>query len=116
MLPVLSAVHSWITDVLLQGTLTTCPCLCWWALERACSDLKRRRETGYSWAVALSLEAHLLKELVLAQPWDPQRCHLWLYTSPLHTLKGLRSGQQGGDVQSPDISDWEDRRGRASTW
>lgn len=48
MLPVLPAV---VTDVLLWGTLTTCPCLCWWAPERAHSGLKCRRETEYSWAL-----------------------------------------------------------------
>ena len=51
MLPVLPAVCSCVTEVLLQDTLTTCPCLCWWALSRAHGDLKRRQETGYSWAL-----------------------------------------------------------------
>lgn len=42
MLPVLPAVCSWVTDVLPWGTFTTCLHLCWWCLERAHSDLKRR--------------------------------------------------------------------------
>lgn len=40
MLPVLPDVSSWVTDMQLEGTLTTCPCLYWWALERVHSDLK----------------------------------------------------------------------------
>lgn len=49
MLPVLPAVHSWVTDVLLWGTLSTCPtCPCWWGPERAHSDLKSKQETEHS--------------------------------------------------------------------
>lgn len=72
MLPVLPAVHSWVTDVLLPGTLKNIPTsLLLVSGERPESSETQARNWIFLGSAALSLKAHLLKELVLAQPWGP---------------------------------------------
>lgn len=85
MLPVLPAVHSWVTDMLLPATLKNIPTsLLLGSGERPESSETQARNWIFQGSVALPL-----RELVLAQPWGP--LHLTLLQLCTEGLKSQTS-------------------------